>query len=639
MSVTGSVRITSWNVNGIKSLVTNYGSLEHIHKLLDADIVCFQETKLMSRNDSTLFISEKYWSFFSLCRPARAYSGTATFVRKNIPLLSAQEGLTGLLAKVEDRVLSLTQGEFDDIGLSAEEALAIDQEGRCVITDHGGFVVINVYAPNASPDSDADPDCDPDLPNTGPASRPSSKKPDAAQCQEQVQSVSRFEFKLRFQRLLSVVIAALRRKGRSVVVVGDLNAVHSPVDSCFWEEPPRSSLTCPQPPWSTPATWLRTLLSGEDSRHLGTAAFASEQGAGECEQELGLSAAESASCVRVGMTDSFRHVHPKRESAFTCWSTYTGARKTNYGCRLDYVLVSVDLRPLLLRADIQPEIMGSDHCPVFAELQLSQASKQLLAPLSQRNANPPPLCSCYYPGLGFSRKQASLKTFLIASNDNSSTLIDESGLGSDAVACRAEESLHRELTVNESAKRALESYGPEEGSRADSELSINCHLVSVESKKQKVAVTAKQRTLTDMFGSKSSNKNSAAESKSQPAPAQSNVTAMDYPTPVGGLIESVTVVGVDDVSSTVERSTQSCLHAQVVSGSASSEHRRDAFALLRQRPPPPPLCSGHAEQCVQRTVVKEGANKGRRFYTCRRPPGMPGDSQASCGYFLWEHAP
>lgn len=42
-------------------------------------------------------------------------------------------------------------------------------------------------------------------------------------------------------------------------------------------------------------------------------------------------------------------------------------------------------------------------------------------------------------------------------------------------------------------------------------------------------------------------------------------------------------------------------------------------------------CSGHNEACVERTVKKEGPNKGRCFYSCRRS-----QMDGSCGFFLWK---
>jgi exodeoxyribonuclease-3 len=46
----------------------------------------------------------------------------------------------------------------------------------------------------------------------------------------------------------------------------------------------------------------------------------------------------------------------------------SGARARNVGWRLDYFLISQSLRPRLKKAYIQPQVMGSDHCPVVIEI-------------------------------------------------------------------------------------------------------------------------------------------------------------------------------------------------------------------------------------------------------------------------------
>lgn len=43
-------------------------------------------------------------------------------------------------------------------------------------------------------------------------------------------------------------------------------------------------------------------------------------------------------------------------------------RPSNYGTRLDYILVTEKLLPWFSSCDRQPQIMGSDHCPVVAEM-------------------------------------------------------------------------------------------------------------------------------------------------------------------------------------------------------------------------------------------------------------------------------
>ena len=75
--------------------------------------------------------------------------------------------------------------------------------------------------------------------------------------------------------------------------------------------------------------------------------------------------------VRTGFVDSFRHLHPNKKDAYTWWSPFRGARERNIGWRIDYFFVSEDLVPHLKAANIHANAMGSDHCPVSIQLQLS----------------------------------------------------------------------------------------------------------------------------------------------------------------------------------------------------------------------------------------------------------------------------
>ena len=71
-----------------------------------------------------------------------------------------------------------------------------------------------------------------------------------------------------------------------------------------------------------------------------------------------------------GFTDTFRHRYPDRTGAYSWWSYRFNARKNNAGWRIDYFIVSDRLAPRITCADIYPEILGSDHCPVGLTLDL-----------------------------------------------------------------------------------------------------------------------------------------------------------------------------------------------------------------------------------------------------------------------------
>lgn len=71
-----------------------------------------------------------------------------------------------------------------------------------------------------------------------------------------------------------------------------------------------------------------------------------------------------------GFVDTLRHFHPNERDLYTWWSHFGGARERNIGWRIDYVMASKDLVPLIKNARIHPNIMGSDHCPVSIELSI-----------------------------------------------------------------------------------------------------------------------------------------------------------------------------------------------------------------------------------------------------------------------------
>jgi exodeoxyribonuclease III len=71
--------------------------------------------------------------------------------------------------------------------------------------------------------------------------------------------------------------------------------------------------------------------------------------------------------VKAGFVDTFREFE-KGGGHYSWWSPMSNARARNVGWRIDYFLISAALRPRLKRAFIQPQILGSDHCPVGIEI-------------------------------------------------------------------------------------------------------------------------------------------------------------------------------------------------------------------------------------------------------------------------------
>ncbi len=71
-----------------------------------------------------------------------------------------------------------------------------------------------------------------------------------------------------------------------------------------------------------------------------------------------------------GFVDTLRYFYPDTPELYTWWSHWGGARERNVGWRIDYVMASKALMPIIKTARIHPEVMGSDHCPVSVELSL-----------------------------------------------------------------------------------------------------------------------------------------------------------------------------------------------------------------------------------------------------------------------------
>lgn len=70
-----------------------------------------------------------------------------------------------------------------------------------------------------------------------------------------------------------------------------------------------------------------------------------------------------------GFLDSFREIHGDIAEKYTWWTHWARARERNVGWRIDYFGVSNSARKNLKNAEIFPEQIGSDHCPVAVEME------------------------------------------------------------------------------------------------------------------------------------------------------------------------------------------------------------------------------------------------------------------------------
>ncbi len=73
--------------------------------------------------------------------------------------------------------------------------------------------------------------------------------------------------------------------------------------------------------------------------------------------------------IAAGFVDTFR-MFTKGNGFYSWWSNFNNARARNIGWRIDYVLVSKKLEKKIKKAEILPEVFGSDHCPVSIDIDL-----------------------------------------------------------------------------------------------------------------------------------------------------------------------------------------------------------------------------------------------------------------------------
>lgn len=73
--------------------------------------------------------------------------------------------------------------------------------------------------------------------------------------------------------------------------------------------------------------------------------------------------------LNAGFIDTWRYQHPGVEQVYSWWSYRFKAREKNAGWRIDYFVVSEDLKDRIVSTDIHTDIYGSDHCPVELVLQ------------------------------------------------------------------------------------------------------------------------------------------------------------------------------------------------------------------------------------------------------------------------------
>lgn len=143
---TSRARLISWNVASwpptLRNAAYTHGSVATFFAFLGADVLALQEAKVApAKLTRELACVEGWESFWAFSTARLGYSGTTTYARPPWTPFAADSSPL----PAEDPAEHVASLDVD-----VAPALTYREEGRALETDHGVFVLINVYAPNAA---------------------------------------------------------------------------------------------------------------------------------------------------------------------------------------------------------------------------------------------------------------------------------------------------------------------------------------------------------------------------------------------------------------------------------------------------------------------------------------------------------
>jgi len=171
-------------------------------------------------------------------------------------------------------------------GIGVEEH---DNEGRVLCAEFEDFQMVNVYVPNSGA------------------------------------GLKRLDYRQEWDKAFAAYLGNLRKE-KPVIVTGDFNVAHQPID-----------LARPKANYNKTSGYTQAEIDG--ITHI----------------------------MNQGFFDAYRTLYPEKVE-YTFWSVRFGARAKNVGWRIDYFLVDEKLKENVQDSQIHTRIMGSDHCPLSLEI-------------------------------------------------------------------------------------------------------------------------------------------------------------------------------------------------------------------------------------------------------------------------------
>ncbi len=164
-----------------------------------------------------------------------------------------------------------------------------DSEGRILIAEYKNFVLFNIYYPNGKAREE------------------------------------RLKYKMDFYDAFLDYVNKLKKKGKNIIICGDVNTAHKEIDLARPKENEKISGFLPEE-----RAWMDKFIAH-------------------------------------GYLDTFRMFNQEPNN-YTWWDQLTRARERNVGWRIDYFFINEKMKNKIKDAFIMPEVMGSDHCPIGIEI-------------------------------------------------------------------------------------------------------------------------------------------------------------------------------------------------------------------------------------------------------------------------------
>ena len=193
---------------------------------------------------------------------------------------AVKKGYSGVAIYTKEKPVSVKKG----FGIER-----FDSEGRILIAEYKNFTLINIYYPNGKAREE------------------------------------RLRYKMDFYDAFLEFANKLKKKGKNLIICGDVNTAHKVIDLARPKANEKVSGFLPEE-----REWMDKFFAN-------------------------------------GYLDTFRMFNQEPEN-YTWWDVISRARDRNVGWRIDYFFISESLKNKIKDAFILSDVMGSDHCPIGIEI-------------------------------------------------------------------------------------------------------------------------------------------------------------------------------------------------------------------------------------------------------------------------------